>query len=88
MKAVRLFVTVILVLGGVRSGKSVFADRLAEEHGQCVYLTTTEHEGMARRIEAHRGQRKEGWHTVEVPTELTVGSGRRVRRRYLCWSIA
>ena len=32
MKAVEPSSTVILVLGGVRSGKSVFTERLAEEH--------------------------------------------------------
>jgi adenosyl cobinamide kinase/adenosyl cobinamide phosphate guanylyltransferase len=66
---------VTLVLGGARSGKSEFAERLAGELGTGVtYLATaaidpadTDHR---RRIEAHRARRPSTWTTREVGAEL------------------
>ena len=64
----------ILVLGGARSGKSTFAERLARcRGGRVLYVATAEamDEDMERRIMAHRQQRPEEWQTLEEPLELT-----------------
>jgi len=61
-----------LVLGGARSGKSVYAEGLIEEQGAGLYLATAEaRDGeMAERIRRHRERRDNRWQTVEEPLEL------------------
>jgi adenosylcobinamide kinase/adenosylcobinamide-phosphate guanylyltransferase len=62
-----------LVLGGARSGKSQFAERLAHESGLTrVYLATATagDDEMRTRIAHHRTQRGDGWRTVEEPLAL------------------
>ncbi len=64
-----------LVLGGVRSGKSRFAENLAARGGQPVtYIATAtaEDDEMRRRIEAHRHQRNAAWRLVEEPKALAA----------------
>ncbi len=71
-----------LILGGARSGKSAFAERLAgrcaEEDSARVYLATAEagDAEMQARIEAHLAQRGTGWRTVEAPLDLPEALGR------------
>lgn len=62
-----------LVLGGARSGKSVFAEKLIGDSGLArVYLATATagDDEMRTRIAHHRTQRGEGWITVEEPLAL------------------
>ncbi|MCS7287033.1 MAG: bifunctional adenosylcobinamide kinase/adenosylcobinamide-phosphate guanylyltransferase [Anaerolineae bacterium] len=65
----------ILVLGGARSGKSAYAQQLAENLGQRVLFVATATAGdeeMAERIERHRAVRPPHWRTLEAP----LGIGR------------
>ena len=64
-----------LVLGGARSGKSRFAETLAQTHfnpSQVIYLATATacDEEMAQRIAHHRRQRPVDWQLHEVPYDL------------------
>ena len=64
---------VTLVLGGARSGKSSFAERIAVAHPRgCAYLATAEigDAEMAERVRKHQARRAAHWRTVEVPLEL------------------
>jgi adenosylcobinamide kinase/adenosylcobinamide-phosphate guanylyltransferase len=65
--------SVILVLGGVRSGKSRYAQLLAERSGRVTFIATAERrddEEMRLKIERHRAERPSHWVTVEEPLEL------------------
>jgi len=64
---------VTLVLGGARSGKSRYGERLAEAaSGQPLYVATAQagDAEMAARIARHRERRGTRWETVEEPLEL------------------
>jgi adenosylcobinamide kinase / adenosylcobinamide-phosphate guanylyltransferase len=64
---------VTLVLGGVRSGKSRYAQRLAARAGCVTFIATAEHrddEEMRRKIERHQAERPEHWKTIEEPLDL------------------
>lgn len=68
-------VPVTLVLGGAASGKSRFAQELAERQaGSLLYVATARagDEEMAGRIARHRRGRGERWRTLEAPLDLTV----------------
>jgi adenosylcobinamide kinase/adenosylcobinamide-phosphate guanylyltransferase len=65
----------VLIVGGVRSGKSRLAESLAEEASGAMglpvcYLATAEplDDEMAVRIKAHQARRPAAWSTVEEPT--------------------
>jgi len=63
----------ILITGGVRSGKSRYAEARAAALGtKLLYLATgaAKDEEMARRIAEHRKRRGENWITVEEPLEI------------------
>jgi adenosylcobinamide kinase/adenosylcobinamide-phosphate guanylyltransferase len=64
-----------LVLGGVRSGKSRYAEAQAAASGfEVVYLATAlvGDEEMRTRIDAHRRRRPPLWQTVEEPLHLAL----------------
>jgi adenosylcobinamide kinase / adenosylcobinamide-phosphate guanylyltransferase len=67
--------TLILVLGGVRSGKSSYAERLASRYATAepvLYLATAEptDRDMADRIAKHRADRPSTWSTIEAPLNI------------------
>ncbi len=72
----------VLVVGGQRSGKSRFAERLVAASGRTpVYLAVaTAGDGeMADRIAEHRRYRGEAWRTVEEPLDIAAVLAREAR---------
>jgi adenosylcobinamide kinase / adenosylcobinamide-phosphate guanylyltransferase len=69
---------VTLVLGGVRSGKSHYAQQLGEHAGQVVFVATAVpgDDEMRRKVDRHRNSRPPHWQTIEEPLKLaeTVAS--------------
>ena len=63
---------VVLILGGVRSGKSRWAQQLAAQGERVAFIATAEarDEEMARRIARHREDRPAHWSTVEAPIDI------------------
>ena len=62
-----------LILGGARSGKSSYAERLATQHGgQVLYIATAQPlDGeMAERIANHQKNRPANWQTLEIPSAV------------------
>ena len=61
-----------LILGGARSGKSTYAEKIAADNGgdSVLYVATAQafDEEMQVRIEKHRAERPTSWRTVESPT--------------------
>lgn len=66
-------VSLTLLLGGTRSGKSSLAVRRAQASGRAVVFVATGEAGdeeMAARIARHRAERPADWSTVEAPVAL------------------
>jgi adenosylcobinamide kinase / adenosylcobinamide-phosphate guanylyltransferase len=64
---------IVLVLGGARSGKSTFAQKLADSlGGKVVFIATGEPlDGeMRTRIRNHKKNRPGSWRTLEVPRQV------------------
>ena len=60
---------ITLILGGARSGKSSFAEKIAYSNGQekVIYLATAEikDDEMAKRVALHQKNRPQSWKTIE-----------------------
>jgi len=62
------------ITGGARSGKSGYAQQLAEQHsGELLYIAPAQvlDEEMSERVELHRQARGERWQLLEEPLQLT-----------------
>ncbi|MDE2893588.1 MAG: bifunctional adenosylcobinamide kinase/adenosylcobinamide-phosphate guanylyltransferase [Chloroflexota bacterium] len=72
-----------LVLGGVRAGKSTYAQQLAEAGERILFVATAEarDDDMTRRIRAHQQARPSAWDTLEEPLDI-VGALTPILRRY------
>ena len=63
----------VLILGGVRSGKSRYAQQLASDVGNRVLFLATAEAGddeMKRRIARHKSSRPESWRTIEEQMDI------------------
>ena len=63
----------IFILGGVRSGKSCFAQKLAKKLSHKVLFVATGEpldEEMRARIDEHKKARPKSWRTLEMPTNI------------------
>lgn len=62
-----------MILGGARSGKSSFVERIARDSGKSVLYIATAAAGddeMAERIRNHQASRPAGWQTLECPFNI------------------
>lgn len=66
---------ITLILGGARSGKSSYAQSLAEDTGKSVTFVATAQaldDEMSVRIQKHRTERPPHWKTLEVPLDVAA----------------
>jgi adenosylcobinamide kinase/adenosylcobinamide-phosphate guanylyltransferase len=66
------------ILGGARSGKSGYGERLAQSWaGEVLFVATAQpfDEEMVERIERHQNNRPSHWRTVEAPTKVAAAIG-------------
>ncbi len=70
--------TVTLVLGGVRSGKSHYAQQLGERASRVVFVATAQasDDEMRHKIDRHRSNRPQHWQTIEEPLGLAEAIAR------------
>jgi adenosyl cobinamide kinase/adenosyl cobinamide phosphate guanylyltransferase len=72
-------VTLVVLLGGARSGKSALAVDLARRRDAPVTVVATAEardDEMAARIATHRAARPAEWETIEEPLELAAAIAR------------
>ncbi len=64
--------SITLVLGGARSGKSRFAQKLAENAPSVAFIATAKaiDAEMEEKIRRHQQERPQHWRTVEEPVDL------------------
>jgi adenosylcobinamide kinase / adenosylcobinamide-phosphate guanylyltransferase len=65
--------TLVVLLGGARSGKSRLAlERAVQAGGPVTFIATGEagDDEMTARIERHKRERPQGWRTIEEPLDL------------------
>ena len=62
--------SLIVLLGGARSGKSLLAQQLAGEEATLIATARAGDAEMAERIRRHREERPPTWTTVEEPVDL------------------
>lgn len=76
---------IVMVTGGVRSGKSAYAEKLTLEHSMApstndsvLYVATGMRydNEMDTRIDRHRQRRPTSWDTLEAPDELSAAAYR------------
>jgi adenosylcobinamide kinase/adenosylcobinamide-phosphate guanylyltransferase len=75
-----------LVLGGARSGKSAFAEKLASESAlEKIYIATATagDDEMCARITHHKTRRGDTWRTVEEPLDLAGVCAREARSGHI-----
>lgn len=64
----------MLVVGGCRSGKSLFSEKwVSEGFSRKTFVATTvvgDDEEMTRRVELHQNSRSSNWQTIEEPIEI------------------
>lgn len=68
---------ITLITGGARSGKSRYALEFASRFGERAFIATCEpfDEEMKQRVERHRKERGDSFHSVEAPVELGKAIG-------------
>ena len=69
---------ITLLLGGARSGKSSYAQTLAENSGKSVtFLATAQalDDEMSARIKKHKVERPAHWQTLEIPLDIAAHVG-------------
>jgi adenosylcobinamide kinase/adenosylcobinamide-phosphate guanylyltransferase len=78
--------SLILVTGGVRSGKSAWAERLAADlskmsRGKVTFIATAEITSMEMRLRVHKHKKRRprSWKTIEAPTRIAPKLLRRAR---------
>ena len=67
-----MYAGLMLIIGGARSGKSAFAEKLASQRERVLFVATAEalDDDMRRRIANYKRNRPAHWHTLETPRDV------------------